>query len=238
MLTRSALIAFIGIFSATATSASISISWRIPTRDPYRIPQIVATVNDTLTFTWSSPHNVYISASEHDFDDCVKSGGTELASGVSGGTYTATLPTAGIFYYICTVGGHCASGQKVAVHVLQEGQGFPLPPPPSPPPPLPLPPSPISPPPVLASGDETSVDFASGDPPSASPSPPVQPPPRWPHFYNELLALGGTVVLMAIALAGFCCWKHVPPLSSTKGVTAASGVQATSVAVDVTSSTA
>ena len=117
------------LIAAMARAAEVSLVWRIPTRDPFRIEPIVAAVNDTLTFTWSSPHNVFLSTSEAAFDACDKSSGVELAAGVSGGTYARTLSAPGTQYFICTVGGHCASGQKVKVHVLDDGVTRPSPPP-------------------------------------------------------------------------------------------------------------
>jgi len=119
----------------TPVGEVISLTWSIPTRAPFTIPPISANINDTVAFTWSSWHNVYRSASREDFDGCMKTGGAVVASVASGGTFYFTASVPGEYLFICTVGGHCASGQKVAITVAD--------PPPPPTPPMP-PMSPVS----------------------------------------------------------------------------------------------
>ena len=98
-----------------------------------------------------------------EFDGCTRTGATELAPSSSGGSYSITLDTPGTFFYICEVGSHCQSGQKLAVTVTAPS---PAPPSPSPPPPPPSPPPPA-----------TDPSPPSPPPPSPSPPPPSPPPP-------------------------------------------------------------
>ena len=82
-------------------------------------------VGGTVTFTWSAYHNVYQSAyhdvyqsaNEADYDACVKTGGTMRADATNTNSYQHTFTAPGTFYFICSVGGHCRDGQKIAVTV-------------------------------------------------------------------------------------------------------------------------
>ena len=74
-------------------------------------------VGDTVTFSWSGYHNVHEVSDVGAFASCDTSGGTQLAPPSSGGTHSIVMSTAGTFYYVCAVGGHCAAGQKIAITV-------------------------------------------------------------------------------------------------------------------------
>ena len=74
-------------------------------------------VGDTVTFSWSGYHNVHEVSDAGAFASCDTSGGTQLAPPSSGGTHSIVMSTAGTFYYVCAVGGHCAAGQKIAITV-------------------------------------------------------------------------------------------------------------------------
>ena len=72
---------------------------------------MTAAVGDTLEFSWTGNHNVYLMADETAFDACDFTGAIDLgdASPVS---YTLTsLPA----YFGCEIAGHCTYGQKLAV---------------------------------------------------------------------------------------------------------------------------
>ena len=103
-----------------AHSATTSVNWIIPTSPD----AISVSTGDTVDFTWVAEHNVYQSASKSDFDNCVLTGGNELAD-TSKSSYSATFPTAGVYYYICTVRDHCVRGQKIAVTVKEKDPCFP-----------------------------------------------------------------------------------------------------------------
>jgi len=70
---------------------------------------------DMIKFEWSSSHNVEQMADEAKFTTCDFSGSTML--GASSPVTTAAL-TVGTHYYACSIGSHCASGQKLAVTVV------------------------------------------------------------------------------------------------------------------------
>ena len=70
-----------------------------------------AAIGQTLRFEWPSQHNVILMASEAAFNDCDFAGSTNLGN-TSAVDYTLTsLPA----YFACSIGSHCAVGQKLAV---------------------------------------------------------------------------------------------------------------------------
>jgi len=73
---------------------------------------------DMIKFEWSSGHNVEQMADETKFTGCDFSGSTML--GDTSPVTTAAL-TVGTHYYACSVGSHCAAGQKLAVTVVAAG---------------------------------------------------------------------------------------------------------------------
>ena len=75
---------------------------------------MTVTVGDVVTFTWLFVHNVYLSANEADYNGCERSGGTMLADNTVT-TYQHTFSSAGTFYFICEIPGHCNAGQKIAI---------------------------------------------------------------------------------------------------------------------------
>jgi len=76
----------------------------------------VLTVNegDTIKFDWSSSHNVQQMADSAKFTGCDFAGATMLGDT---SPVTSDALTVGTHYYACSVGSHCASGQKLAVTV-------------------------------------------------------------------------------------------------------------------------
>ena len=75
-----------------------------------------ASVGDSVVFTWSSFHNVYMFADEDAFNACDFAGATELAP-ADVNTYTFEVTDTGSFYFGCSVGTHCSLGQKLALTV-------------------------------------------------------------------------------------------------------------------------
>ena len=75
---------------------------------------MTVTVGDSVTFTWQYHHNVYLSSSAADYNACVRTGGTMLADNTVT-SYQHTFSSAGTFYFICEVQGHCNAGQKIAI---------------------------------------------------------------------------------------------------------------------------
>ena len=73
-----------------------------------------SSVGSTLTFSYSTGHNVYSMPSAADFNSCNFGGATLLATS---GPYVHTFTSEGTFYFACQVSGHCDAGQKVTVNV-------------------------------------------------------------------------------------------------------------------------
>lgn len=100
-----------------SASEIATVNWAVPT-----LPSSVSVnVGDSVTFSWVSTHDVYVSASKSDFDACTLTGGTAASGVTNGGTHAITYSTAGTYYYICTVGSHCTDGQKLTVIVTSPG---------------------------------------------------------------------------------------------------------------------
>lgn len=68
-------------------------------------------VGDQLTFIWSGTHDVAV-VTETDYEGC-----TKVSNVSSTGPVTITLDTIGDKYFICTIGTHCQSGQKLEIEV-------------------------------------------------------------------------------------------------------------------------
>ena len=127
------------VLRSSEAAVQHTIDWIIPMS-----PQtLTISVGDSVRFEWMSTHNVYLSASESDFSNCVTTGGTELSRIRSDGFFETVLVEIGTYYYICSYGSHCDRGQKIAVTV--EATADPVTPVPSPPPSRPPPPPPCFP---------------------------------------------------------------------------------------------
>ena len=96
---------------ASVDGADHPVTWVIPMPSPQTLS---VAVGDTVTFSWSFSHNVYLSASQADYNSCVTTGGTMLAT-TSVNSYQHTFSSAGTFYFICEFVGHCLAGQKIAI---------------------------------------------------------------------------------------------------------------------------
>jgi hypothetical protein len=155
-----------------------------------------ANIGDKLTFKYSPSHNVFLASSEASWNSCTSwQGGTEVGGFSLGGAssedhsnglrnlYQGVVVSAGDYYFFCSAGSHCASGQKIRVRVgpLESPPPPALPSPPRPPlPPSPLSPSPSPPSPLSPSPSPPSPSPAPTPPPSPlspPPSPVPQPPP-------------------------------------------------------------
>ncbi|KAF4398748.1 hypothetical protein G4B88_028111 [Cannabis sativa] len=71
-------------------------------------------VGDKLAFNWSGVHNVAQVSTEADYDNCNTAAARVLSST---SPFEFTLNTTGDHYFLCTVGTHCRSGQKLKVDV-------------------------------------------------------------------------------------------------------------------------
>ena len=75
---------------------------------------MTASVGDTLEFTWSGTHNVYVMPNAEAVEACDFSSATLLCATSAGGSCTATLDTLPA-YFACEVAGHCQGGQHLTV---------------------------------------------------------------------------------------------------------------------------
>ena len=91
----------------------IAIDWIFP--GPDGLPPVSANVGDTLVFSWTMFHNVYIAPSNSCDDLAV---GTNLGD-VSPVRYTVKAEDEGGIVFACEVPGHCQAGMLLPVNVGQ-----------------------------------------------------------------------------------------------------------------------
>merc|ERR1719502_120991 len=73
-------------------------------------------VGESLTFDFSSSHNIWSMKGETEYKNCQFKGGKELGSRFDK-TYTFKPTETGVYYFGCEVGSHCNSGMKIKVTV-------------------------------------------------------------------------------------------------------------------------
>lgn len=105
-------------------SVIVDVDWRLfmTTRD------MSINVNDQVRFHWTGYHDVYEVFSQSSFDSCSLSGGTRVAEQSIDGEYIMTSTIPGTRYFVCSVGHHCNSLQKIKIRTINTQS----PPPPSP----------------------------------------------------------------------------------------------------------
>ena len=92
----------------TVQAANIDIQWSIQAYD-----DVTAQVGDTITFTWSSGHNVYIQPS-----GTCQADGAILVGETPPAIYTFSAEDLGQdLFFVCGVAGHCDAGQTITVSV-------------------------------------------------------------------------------------------------------------------------
>ncbi|KAJ9692678.1 hypothetical protein PVL29_011658 [Vitis rotundifolia] len=72
-------------------------------------------VGDTLVFNFATNAHDVAELSKESFDACDFS--STIGNIITTGPANITLATAGNHYYVCTIGSHCTSGQKLAISV-------------------------------------------------------------------------------------------------------------------------
>ncbi|XAR66882.1 hypothetical protein NMG60_11013252 [Bertholletia excelsa] len=168
--------------------------------------QYTFAVNDTLVFNYAPGRHDVAEVTKANYDSCNKTSPIILYPNATGVT-NVTLNKTGDYYFICTVGDHCASGQKLPIKVSTSGPT--ASPPASPPAPTP---SGTSTPPPSASPPSPTPQSSSAPPPSGTPSPPPppsssspgsQPPPPPPSAAPPKIAAAFTAV-MSIAVGLLC----------------------------------
>ncbi|MQI72042.1 hypothetical protein EI017_25105, partial [Escherichia coli] len=76
------------------------------------------TIGDTLVFNFANGQHNVAKVTKSAFDAC-NGGGTTLFT-LTDSPASVSLNQTGQQYFICTVGGHCSSGQKLAINVTRK----------------------------------------------------------------------------------------------------------------------
>ncbi|XP_041019185.1 cucumber peeling cupredoxin-like [Juglans microcarpa x Juglans regia] len=148
-----------------------SIGWSVPTGGASAYETWAASkqfvVGDILLFNFATNEHDVLQVPKESYDSCSSS--NPIGDTITTGPVNITLSTAGTHYYICTIGRHCLSGQKLAVTV--SGSPSAVPPTTSTPPSTPTTPTTPSP----TSG--TPADCAPTPASSPTPTPASSPTP-------------------------------------------------------------
>ena len=103
------LISTLLVVSATAAT----VSWSVP-RYGSTLPAQTVAVGEAVDFSGgSSSHDLWLVTGTA----CSTVGGTELQAATTNLAYVWTPNATGTFYFMCSVGTHCSSGQKVTITV-------------------------------------------------------------------------------------------------------------------------
>ena len=97
-----------------ATAAAANVDWESMHPTPAPTPNTLsAAAGETVTFTWTDTHDVWLMPDQAAYDSCTFTSATEIHS-----TSVKTGDVSGLGetkYYACHVGSHCESGQKIAI---------------------------------------------------------------------------------------------------------------------------
>ena len=104
------------IFPLNVYGEDVAINWIIKKYESESVQ-----VGDTVTFTFSSNHNVFI----HPSGDCDETGRIDFGGSASPATYTFAEDDIGEVVFACDVGSHCGQGQIVTFNVIAEGEDTP-----------------------------------------------------------------------------------------------------------------
>ncbi|KAH7546346.1 umecyanin [Ziziphus jujuba] len=108
-----------------------SLGWVVPPNTTYYkewAADKTFVVGDSLSFNWTGTHDV-AEASKTQYENCEKPSIKFSSSGV------LELTKEGPLYFLCTIGDHCNSGQKLEINVSASNSTTPSTPSASPPPP-------------------------------------------------------------------------------------------------------
>ncbi|KAL7168427.1 hypothetical protein ACSBR2_038795 [Camellia fascicularis] len=133
---------------------------------------------DILVFNYvTGQHNV-ATVTKNAYDTC---NSTSPISFATTGPTNITLNTTGEYYFFCTVGTHCAKGQKLAINVtsstIAPSPGAPSSPPTTSPSPASLPSPTASPPPSTTAPPPSPTTSPPPSPTASPPSSTTAPPP-------------------------------------------------------------
>ncbi|KAF5466757.1 hypothetical protein F2P56_016659 [Juglans regia] len=104
-----------------------SIGWTVPTGGASAYQTWAASkqfvVGDILSFNFVTNAHDVLQVPKESYDSCSSS--NPIGDTITTGPVNITLSTAGTHYYICTLGRHCLSGQKLSVIVSSSPGGVP-----------------------------------------------------------------------------------------------------------------
>ncbi|XP_038899977.1 cucumber peeling cupredoxin-like [Benincasa hispida] len=114
------LIAVVFVHHATATVHVVgdATGWTIPSSTTFYsdwADKNTFAVGDSLSFKFMTGSHDVLKVSKESFEACNIDDG--IGNTLTTGPATVKLDTAGVHYFICTVGKHCSGGQKLAVTV-------------------------------------------------------------------------------------------------------------------------
>lgn len=121
--------AVVGICSAaTLTVGGDTTGWTIPPSQSFYTTwasKQKLKVGDSLVFPFQAGMHTVAEVSKAAYDSC--SSANPLSAVLSTAPANITIRTAGTHYYICTVTGHCSSGQKLAIVAAASSASAPAP---------------------------------------------------------------------------------------------------------------
>ena len=96
------------------TAAVVDVAWTLALS-----PSSISVMKgDSIRFSWTGAHNVYLMADKAAFEACNFQDATMLNGGAASPVaFSTTNETTGAIYFACSVNSHCASGQKLAVTI-------------------------------------------------------------------------------------------------------------------------
>ncbi|KAF5466752.1 hypothetical protein F2P56_016652 [Juglans regia] len=149
-----------------------SIGWTVPTGGASAYQTWAASkqfvVGDILLFNFITNAHDVLQVPKESYDSCSSS--NPIGDTITTGPVNITLSTAGTHYYICTLGRHCLSGQKLSVTVSSSPSGVP-------PTSMSTPPSTPTTPATPSPTSGTPVDCAPTPASSPTPTPGTMSPP-------------------------------------------------------------
>mmetsp|Transcript_49100 Transcript_49100/g.95975 ORF Transcript_49100/g.95975 Transcript_49100/m.95975 type:complete len:179 (+) Transcript_49100:88-624(+) len=108
------LLLHLSLLPSASAATAFDVNWVIPDGDA--LTPLSVTVGDTLTFTWTGYHNVYI----HPSGTCKETDRREVGSAEDSGiAYEFTAEDLGTVTFACDVMVHCGEGQILVVTVTE-----------------------------------------------------------------------------------------------------------------------
>ncbi|CAN0858480.1 Cucumber peeling cupredoxin, partial [Linum grandiflorum] len=150
-------------------------------------------VGDILAFNFGTNEHDVLQVPKASFDACTSA--NAVGNVITTGPANVTLDAVGEHYYICTIGRHCAAGQKLAITVSSSTGGNNNNPPAGTTPQLPNSPPVESCAPNPSSADPTVVPSANSPPPTMTPAPSSSPALMAHHAFLLVVAVAAALIL-------------------------------------------